>query len=153
MISCSWFLIKSDKYASVCVELQVDRDKVTDVKTYDLRETTMWFVETPRKEKYISTCRLKYSIYFIDDIGKMEKVYEIDSLIERTFVSGNNGIAGILLQEGENELIKLISLNRKVKQLYESNESKYVSYSSISNSGNYLLIPHSKESKLYLSRG
>lgn len=146
--------IKSDKYASACVELQMDRDKVADVKTYDLRETTMWFVETPRKEKYIALSGWKsFKICHVNDWNKMEIVYEIESMVERTFVSGNNGIAGILLQEGENEIIKLISLNRKVKQLYESNESKYVSYPSISNSGNYLLIPHSKESKIISIKG
>ena len=148
--------IKPSKYSSTCIELLVKKSEfleetsitVNAIGSYDFCETIIWFVENPKREKYVAVSGLNHKICFVDEKGTIKNVYELPSLIERAFVSGDNGIAGILMQEGEKEVIKLISLNQNAKQLYEYKESGYICYPSISNSGNYLLIPHTKESKI-----
>ena len=153
--------IASNVYKTTCVELklsfnaEVSIEKidvacpvVTEIETYDFTENVEWCIETPKGEKYIALSGWHFSIYFIDRNGKMEKAYELDSMIERTFVSGNNSIAGIVLCEGEETTVKIMHLDRNVKQINEYKESGYVYYAAISGSGHYLLLPHSKNSKV-----
>lgn len=156
--------ITSNKFKTTCVELQLlfDTEKignvdktgmgfpnVTEIKAYDFTEKAEWFVETPKGEKFIALSGWKsYKIYYVYDFNTMKKVYENESMIERTFVSGGNSIAGIMLRTGEETKINLLSLCQDVKQIYEYKESNYIYYVEISGSGNYLLVPHSKESKM-----
>ena len=151
--------MKSNEYSSVCVELLVRLSEnvdeageispdIIEIKSYDMTETAEWFVETSRGEKYIATNGLTHKIYCIAEDDTMEKVYELSSFVGRCFVSGEKGIAGIVVQNDNEETIRLISLKRNAKQIFERKEPHYICYPSISNSGNYLLIPHTKESKI-----
>lgn len=156
--------IISDKYKTTCAELQLvfntakkgNADKadmgipsVTEIETYDFTEKAEWFVETPKGERFIALSGWKsYKIYYVHDCNTMKKVYENESMIERTFVSGDYCIAGIVLRTGEGTQVELLSLDQDVKHIYEYKDSGYVYYVKISDSGNYLLLPHSKESKI-----
>lgn len=153
--------IASNEYKTTCVELklsfngEVTIEKidvacpvVTEIETYNFAENVEWYIETPKGEKYIALSGWRFSIYYIDRNGKMEKAYELDSMIERTFVSGNNSIAGIVLRKGEETTVKTMLLDQNVKQINEYKETDYVYYAAISGSGHYLLLPHSKNSKV-----
>lgn len=156
--------IASNVYKTTCVELRLlfnagkegktdkismDYPSVIEIKAHDFTENAEWFTETPKGEKYVALSGWKsFKIYHVYDWNKMEKVYGIKSMVDRTFVSGNNSIAGIVLRTGEETKVKLFSLGQDVRQIYEHTDSDYVYYARISSSGNYLLVPHSKDSKI-----